>query len=98
MSGFFNPFRAPGSRDRRPRRSPRYAPESLEPRLSPSSLGLTTSVDTLTTTTTTTLSSTSTTTTTTTTTTDGTEPPPPDGDGTPPYTPPGSGGGPAGPA
>lgn len=40
MGGFFNPFRAPGSRNSRPRRCPRYAIESLEPRLSPSGFGL----------------------------------------------------------
>ena len=41
MAGFFNPFRSAPSCDRRPRRSPRYAIESLEARLSPSGFGLT---------------------------------------------------------
>lgn len=42
MAGFFNPFRSAPSRDRRPRRCPRYAIESLETRLSPSDFGLAT--------------------------------------------------------
>ncbi|HEU5115275.1 MAG TPA: hypothetical protein VFT74_01220 [Isosphaeraceae bacterium] len=55
MAGFFNPFRAPVSRTRQTRRCPRYALESLEARLSPSDLGLTT-VDVSTISTTTTMS------------------------------------------
>jgi len=42
MASFSNPFRAEArDRDRTRRRNPRFAPETLETRLSPSSLGLT---------------------------------------------------------